>query len=410
MKTGFFVHRYYPVRGGAERYIQKTAEYCASQNDDVVVHTTDAISLQSFVSYGEKSLQHKTEIINGVEVIRHKIAYPYLRRYWGNLFFKLGILQGSLRGYIHPATPIVPSMREIKANYDIIISTAIPYDYINLTAFSLSKQYKIPFVFVPFLHLGDLNDPKDPIRYYYTQKYQLNLIKNSDGVIVQTDIEKQYLSACGIDENKTAKIGQGIDPKSFTKKDPAVFRKKQNIPKDAFIIGHLGNLSFEKGSLDLLEVFKNLSDKKDIYLVFAGAAMDSYKDFVDSMEKHNNFRDLGIINDDTRDEFFSSMDCFCLPSRVESFGVVFLESWLFEKPVIGYETGGIPGVIDNDRNGFMVKTGDIESLTDKILTLYRNSKLRSSFGKDGKRKVEQNFTLDTINRKTYNFLSAIAEK
>ena len=410
MKPAFFVHRYYPVIGGAERYIQKTAEYCVSQKDDVIVHTTDAISLQSFVSRGDKSLKHKIEIINGVKVIRHKIVYPYLRRYWGNLSFKLGILQRSLRGYVHPATPIVPSMQKIKADCDIIVSTAIPYDYINLTAFALSKKAKIPFVFVPFLHLGDLNDPKDPVRYYYTQKYQLNLIRNSDGVIVQTDIEKQYLLDCGVDGNKIAKIGQGIDPKSFVKKDPAVFRKKYNIPQNAFIIGHLGNLSFEKGSLDLLEVFKNLSDKKDIYLVYAGATMDSYKDFVHSMKKHNNFRDLGIIDDNTRDEFFSSIDCFCLPSRVESFGVVFLESWLFEKPVIGYETGGIPGVIDNDKNGFIVKVADIESLTDKILSLYRNSKLRSFFGKDGKRKVEQNFTLDTINRKTYDFLLTIAEK
>ena len=408
MKTVFFVHRYYPVKGGAERYIKKSAEFCASQKNEVTVHTTNADNLQSFICPNAQKLAVGEETINGVKVVRHAIKYPFLRRYWGNLLYRLPFHESRLKGYFHPATPIVPSMKKIILDSDIIVASAIPYDYINLTALFLSKKHNIPFVFVPFLHLGNLDDPNDPVRCFYTQKYQLNLIRQADGVIVQTNIEKNFLISSGIDEKNIVKIGQGIDTSYFEKKDPHILRKKLNIPDDAFVIGHLGNLSFEKGSIDLLEAFKDLSrEKKNIYLVYAGSSMKSYEEFAQSGAIPNNFRNLGIINNNTRNEFFSAIDCFCLPSRVESFGVVFLESWWFEKPVIAYDAGGVPDIISDSIDGVLAKTGDKKELIQKIIFLYNNRELNYEYGKAGKDKVKKNYTLDKINEKTYSFLKTM---
>lgn len=404
MKIAFFVHRYDPVQGGAERYIKHTAEYCASHGHTVTVHTTNALLLQSFLRNEASRLAVDTRTVYGVTVVRHRIVYPPLRRYWGNLAFKTGVARGMMRGYIHPATPIVPSMRQIKERYDLIVSTALPYDFINLAAYRLSRRLSVPVVMVPFIHLGDMSDPNDAVRPYYTQKYQLDLLRKAHGVIVQTDFEKDFLLRHSVAGSSIAVVGQGIDSNDYCVGPARSLRDRLGIPAEAFVIGHLGNLSFEKGSLDLLDVYNSIAGKGGIYLLYAGSAMDSYNTYISGKTMPQTFRYLGVIDDTTRNEFFSAIDCFCLPSRVESFGVAFLESWLFGKPVIAYDAGSVSGVIDDDVDGLLVKPGDRNGLADAILRLKNDAKLRASLSASGRSKVLQRYTLEKINRGTYDFL------
>jgi glycosyltransferase involved in cell wall biosynthesis len=76
-----------------------------------------------------------------------------------------------------------------------------------------------------------------------------------------------------------------------------------------------------------------------------------------------------------------------LPSRTDSFGIVLLEAWGYGKPVIGARAGGIPGVIDNGRNGFLVEFGDVPGLTDAVRQLIEDPAHQAALGRAGLEKV-----------------------
>jgi len=85
-----------------------------------------------------------------------------------------------------------------------------------------------------------------------------------------------------------------------------------------------------------------------------------------------------------------------LPSRVDSFGLVFLEAWAYRKPVIGAAAGGIPEVISDGSDGFLVPFGDVKGLAHRIATLLDDKALARQMGEEGYRKVIRFYTWDAI--------------
>ncbi len=68
-------------------------------------------------------------------------------------------------------------------------------------------------------------------------------------------------------------------------------------------------------------------------------------------------------------------EALLLPSRVDSFGIVLLESWLYSYPVVVAASGGIPSDVDNGNNGILVPFGDISSLSNAIKLLTEDQEL-----------------------------------
>ncbi len=72
-------------------------------------------------------------------------------------------------------------------------------------------------------------------------------------------------------------------------------------------------------------------------------------------------------------------DAFILPSEKESFGLAALEAMACELPVIATNTGGLPEVIDHDKNGFLSPVGDIDSMSRNMISLFKNEKMLLDF-------------------------------
>jgi glycosyltransferase involved in cell wall biosynthesis len=81
---------------------------------------------------------------------------------------------------------------------------------------------------------------------------------------------------------------------------------------------------------------------------------------------------------------------------VDSFGLVFLEAWAYRKPVIGAAAGGIPEVISEGSDGFLVPFGDVKRLAHHIATLLDDKALAQRMGEEGYRKVRRFYTWNVI--------------
>lgn len=89
----------------------------------------------------------------------------------------------------------------------------------------------------------------------------------------------------------------------------------------------------------------------------------------------------------------------------ECFPLVLLEAMEHGLPCISTTEGGIPGIVDDGKTGFLVPKHDVAVLADKILLLLNDSGLRSNMGKVGREKFEKEFTLEVFEKRMVEILS-----
>ncbi|NKX16978.1 glycosyltransferase family 4 protein [Ochrobactrum pseudogrignonense] len=104
----------------------------------------------------------------------------------------------------------------------------------------------------------------------------------------------------------------------------------------------------------------------------------------------------GKVTEDSLIEAYQSCDIFVAPSRFESFGLIFLEAMRAGKPVIGTNVGGIPEIVIDKLNGYLIETNNVIMLTEALQTLIDNKDLRQTMGSAGREIYESRFTADKM--------------
>ena len=93
--------------------------------------------------------------------------------------------------------------------------------------------------------------------------------------------------------------------------------------------------------------------------------------------------------------YFEAMDVFALSSRREGLPNVLLEAMALEVPVVATRVNGVPRLVQDGRNGFLVEPDDLEGLTTALRGLLTNDGLRELFRAAGRRTVETRFSFPT---------------
>ena len=102
-----------------------------------------------------------------------------------------------------------------------------------------------------------------------------------------------------------------------------------------------------------------------------------------------------------KEAFLNGADIFVFPTfyHNECFPLVLLEAMEHGVACISTTEGGIPGIIDNGKTGFLVPKHDVSVLADKIQLLLNDSVLRCNMGKAGREKFEKEFTLEVFEKR-----------
>jgi glycosyltransferase involved in cell wall biosynthesis len=103
---------------------------------------------------------------------------------------------------------------------------------------------------------------------------------------------------------------------------------------------------------------------------------------------------LGFISDEDKRDLNAAGQVFCMPSRTDSFGIVYLEAWLNGVPVIGARAGGVPEIISDGVDGYLAEFGDVAALANRIELLLRRPEAAHDMGQAGRRKVLAEHTWD----------------
>jgi glycosyltransferase involved in cell wall biosynthesis len=206
--------------------------------------------------------------------------------------------------------------------------------------------------------------------------------------------------------DKIAKIYSGIDLDRFrpvTEVEKNRIREKWNIRHDDAVIGIVSKLWKGKGHESLILAFKEVKkDIKGARLVIVGEGpLDSMlHELAEKLDLTDSVLFTGFQMDVAA--IISSFDVAVLPSYFEGMGRVLLEAMAMEKPVVASRVGGIPELVKDGVNGFLITPGDVKGLADALKKLLNDKGLANIMGRDGRKGITDKFSADAMVRSISN--------
>jgi glycosyltransferase involved in cell wall biosynthesis len=394
VRVAHFVQRYPPALGGSEAYFARLSQYLAAAGDRVTVFTTTALDLEAFWSRYGRCLGGGAHTEDAVEVRRYPLWRWPGRRY---LLKALSLFPHRLWQCLTlPCNPIAPRMWSAAGNgdeaFDLVHATAFPYAWPIVCGLRLARRLRVPFLLTPFLHLGDLEDPNDPLRRAYLSPALLTLLRAADGVFVQTDLERVALINQGIPAEKLVLLGMGVDAHECTGGNRVRIRQEWGVGPDEVVVGHLANNSVEKGTVDLLRAAERVwQGSRRFHLILAGPEMPNFRRFWRNCYSPQWVRRLGVLTEQQKRDFFAGVDLLALPSRSDSFGLVLLEAWANCVPNVAYRAGGVAAVVRHELDGLLVRCGDEPGLAEALSRLIKDGGLRRRLGAAGQERIGTEF-------------------
>lgn len=172
------------------------------------------------------------------------------------------------------------------------------------------------------------------------------------------------------------------------------------------VILFTGVLIPSKGVRVLLEAFRQLEAScPEVRLELMGRWGDEgfrqeCAAFLQRHELREKVSELGVLQDQAKWGRFAGCDIFCFPSHfeAESFGLVLVEAMQFGKPLVATRWRGLPSVVQDGVNGYLVPVEDPAAVAARLLELINDPELRARMGAEGRRIFVERFTLERFHR------------
>lgn len=325
-------------------FFKEQAEALVKSGVEVIVLS---IAVKSFREFDKENSINKLEFSeeNGVKVYRYT-TYNY--------FPKLEELY--LKYYSMVMKKMVKKVIEKEGNPDLIhihsaLDAGIAY---------VKSKLKMPYVITE-----------------HSTKYSRGMIGKA---------QKKYLNKLFENARRVMVVGNGLkgelskyisNEKIEVMYNPVVmpsYEIKDDKNKSKFRFFSLGFLTKKKGMDALIEAFNSNKEKfKDIELFIGGAGeeFNNLKQLIDEYELSENIFLLGSLNREEVAFNMKNCDCFVLPSRFETFGIVYVEAMYYGKPVIATRTGG-PDTFVNEKCGLLVEIDNKYELADAMEQIVNN--------------------------------------
>ena len=189
------------------------------------------------------------------------------------------------------------------------------------------------------------------------------------------------------------------------------YRGLYGIPKDAFVVGWVGRMTGVKDTSAVLEIVRATRDRgTDAVLCMVGDGPD--RERLEQLAY-----DLGIARatyfvgyQEDVAGYYRLFDAFLLPSVNEGTPVSAIEALASGTPVVATRVGGVPDVVRDGVDGFLVEPGDVEAAADRLAALARDPELRERLGtaarEDNRERYSVARLVDDVDRLYRSLLAA----
>ena len=174
-------------------------------------------------------------------------------------------------------------------------------------------------------------------------------------------------------------------------------RRQMGLRDDAFVVGWVGRMTAVKNTDSVVQALRQLMERGiDAYAVLVGDGPDR-----DHLERYA--RDLGVIKrclflgyQEDVARFYDAMDVLLLPSINEGTPVSVIEALAAGRPAVATRVGGIPDVVRDGVDGFLVDLGDADALADRLADLAADPIRRAEMGEAGRARVFERYAVERL--------------
>ncbi|MCP5099471.1 MAG: glycosyltransferase family 4 protein [Chloroflexi bacterium] len=386
-------HQYPPALGGSEKYIADLSESLVKRGHQVDVFTARSVDFHTW-----QNVLPAYENINGVNVYRFWSMY---RRgsVWRILHFGLRHYMRTRSRFYEPfifmgGGPISPSMfwqilRQGR-QYDLVHLNCLVYAHVAY-GYWAARLLNLPTVVTPHLH------PEQEATYNIG--YQRSVLAGCDHILADTQAEQRFLNNhdLSLPPEKISLVGVGFPLEQYPRGDTITARQRLGLPEDKFILLFFSRKSKYKGLELVVQAFIQLKTAyPQLHLVAAGTETDESKAMWSHYPDLDDVTIMDTVSDEEKIALLQGCDCLALPSVGEAFGIVYLEAWMMEKPVIGAGITAVQDVIDDGLNGLLSEPGNAEDVARCIKQLIDNPTLRQTMGQHGRKKVMNQYIMPRI--------------
>lgn len=200
-------------------------------------------------------------------------------------------------------------------------------------------------------------------------------------------------------------ITNGFEPSQIHVNPPVLPRDDTQpapLPKEKRVL-YTGQLIRGKGVDLLLDAVSRLRVPFHLDVVGAGNDETFLKEKAAEFGVGERVTFHGWIPHERLAGLYDSARCVVVPSRwPEPFGMVGLEAMQRARPVVAFASGGIPDWLDHGVTGFLVPTGDVAGLAERIEQVLRDGEFAAQMGAAGRKRVDERFSfanyLDELER------------
>lgn len=211
------------------------------------------------------------------------------------------------------------------------------------------------------------------LRHPLIENYKRWFVKNCSGYIVPGKAAFEYVISLGADRARVWMAPDAVDNDYFAresqrhKQNTEAIKKAKKYPQKLLL--YVGRMIDQKGILDLVEAFGNLSKRHvelGLVLVGSGPQAAPYKRFC-KLHKIENVFFTGFVHREELPLYYAVSDIFILPSRSEPWGLALNEAMASKLPVIASDVvGAAEDLIVNGENGYTYRNGSIMELSEVI--------------------------------------------
>ena len=237
-------------------------------------------------------------------------------------------------------------------------------------------------------------------RTAFFRQVERNLARASDVLVAVSPEVRDELVESRIaprDKFTVIRLGIPLDERLGDATADLDYRSLYGIPEHAFVVGWVGRMTGVKDARAVLEIARATRARGiDAVLCMVGDGPDRER-----LEQHAH--DLGIA----RSTFFVGyqediagyyrlFDAFLLPSLNEGTPVSAIEALASATPVVATRVGGIPDVVRDGLDGFLVEPGDTDAAAERLAELATDRALRARLGESGRLYVRERYSVERL--------------
>lgn len=382
MKIAIVAGTFFPLPGGAQVQTHNLANKLIEKKNDVDCYIYSPTNI--------KNKNYKTYVIN-----YYITSFVFFMKYYLNLNFNF-VLDLYIKKLIN------------KKNYDIWY-----FNFINFKSLLIINSLKRlnQKIAVTFQGVDIQKEKKINYGYRFNKKYEEILKTSLDNVDIFLSISeniKKDLLSLKVDIKKIFNISNSVYLKKFEK-----YKKKKNNELKFITVGRYAEK--KKGYDKVEKIAKGLIKKKIKFKwILVGKNISELKKKKLIYKNKENFFLVKNIENIYESYFpnskliklYKSADLYLNLSRVESFGITFVEALASGLPVISFNTKGANEIIRNNYNGIIIKNYKNKSYVNKISEISKNKILLNALKSNTLKSVKR-YDLDQVSKKVLKIFKKI---